>query len=280
MFSYRSVISVLTSSFILLLSCSCLQAADPGISYFSGDLENLRQEAAEKHLPYVIYFSLPDQAECQQLESQTFTYVPLVKYVSSHFLVYHVNAMDGVYAQALIQHYQVKGFPTMLVFGSSGDNLGQFYGYVSGSDLHQEMARLFEEHTDIKPLPIQHWRAGEDEAAPSGSLQLEEAPTTPLAATVLVQYDPSDRMEDEKFGIKVGRYTTVSQLEWEVQKYERLWQGAIYTYKEVIRGNDYYLLILGGYESPEEADAYAVPMQEHAAIDTEIIDLKRLVAGL
>jgi thioredoxin-related protein len=278
MLSLRSVISVLISSLLLSLSTVGLFADSPGISYFSGDLENLRQEAAQKNLPYVIYFSLPDQLECQQLESQTFTYDPLVKYVSSRFLIYHVNAMDGIYAQALVQHYQVKGFPTMLIFGSTGKNWGQIFGYVSGLDLHQEMQRLFGEH-EI-PIPIPQWRDGESTAVESGNLLTEGIESAPMAFSVLVQYDPVGRMEDENFGIKVGRFTNINHLEWEVQKYERFWQGAIFAYKEVIRGRDYYMLILGGYESPEEADAYATPMQQIAAIDTEVIDLRKLIAGL
>lgn len=276
MLSFCSVISKFTSSLIILsLSAGGLFGASPGISYFSGDLDNLRQEAAQKDLPYVIYFSLPDQVECQQLESQTFTYDPLVSYVSSNFLIYHVNAIDGAYAQALIQHYQVKGFPTMLIFGSSGENWDQVFGFVSGSDLHLEMRRLVEDHHVPLVMQNQNFRAGDSNVAPSGNLQLERSQEAPHVSSVLVEYDPVGRMEGENFGIKVGRFTNINHLEWEVQRYERVWQGTIYAYKEVIRGRDYYMLILGGYESFEEADAYAIPMKEIAAIETEIIDLRK-----
>ncbi len=279
MLSLRSVISVLTSFLLLSMSSGYILRASPSISFFAGDLENLRQEAAQKNLPYVIYFSLPEHLECQQLESQTFTYDPLVKYVSSHFLVYHVDAMAGAYAQALIQHYRVKGFPTILVFGSAGQAWGQFFGYMSGQDLYQQIDQLIRTHAEPVLTQGETWRDGTN-VAQEGSLQVEGRKPAPMAAQVLVAYDPSDRKAEENFGIKVGRFTNINHLEWEVQKYEHFWHGAIFTYKEVIRGRDYYMLILGGYESAEEADAYANPMQHIAAIDTEIIDLRSLIAGL
>lgn len=286
MLSFCSVISNLTSSLLILsLSVGFSFGADPGIPYFSGNLDNLRKEAAQKNLPYVIYFSLPDQLECQQLESETFSYAPLVGYMSSQFLVYHVNAMDGIYAQALIQHYQVKGFPSLLIFGSTGDDWGQIFGFVSGIDLYQEMKRLVDVHQPHRLIATPQWRAGGDHitssaAAPSRDSHHEGDLVAPAPASLLVQYDPVGRLENENFGIKVGRFTDMNQLEWEVHRYERFWQGVIFAYKEVIHGRDYYILILGGYESLEEADAYALPMKLIAAIDTEIIDLKKLTAGI
>ena len=193
-------------------------------------------------------------------------------------LAYHVDATDGPYSEALIRHYHVKGFPTILLFDHRGQQREQFFGYVSGQDLHRDLFTLL--NVANRPFPTMEEQISlyddsevEKEVVPNYVPERESSSHTSL---FLNQYDLANRIESAKFGIKVGKFSNPDRLEGEVMKYERLWHGSIYAYKEQIRGRDYYILILGSYDSLEEADAYAAPMQQIAAISTEVVDLSSL----
>jgi hypothetical protein len=331
----------------LLVSClfgpPMAQATPTGLSFFPGDLESLRQEAANRQIPYFLYFGIPQDSECQKIETRSFHYKPLIQYVKGRYLAYQVNGTTDPHARQLISHYQIEGFPTILVFGPEGEKWDQLFGYVAGNDLQRRLQALLENGDN--QVPEVTWEdAISDESADVAEIDLsgtaasapvnevEIIPLDPVAVTaepvpsqeraavviapqevqvkqepavsqpepevqldlrqevssqetetmspLLVRYDPAHRGKDMNFGIKIAEFYSLAQLESAVGFYERVWWGDIFSYKEIVRGKDIYTLILGAYETLEEADAHAMPMQKMSEVEPQVIEFEQLLSGL
>lgn len=66
---------------------------------------------------------------CKVMEAKTFHDPEVEKYLAANFICAKVDAEDGADGQALAQRCEVSGFPTILVFKSSGKPIGLFEGY-------------------------------------------------------------------------------------------------------------------------------------------------------
>lgn len=141
---YKSFITL-----CLLFFINCFQAADNTHIFFQmQDFEQFIKNANEQDKAFVVVFYGENCEECQLLENHTFQQLSLVDLVNKHFLAYKVEDKK-TNQNSLIQQYQIKRFPTILVFNRRGRLVQTLQETKTASELEDilKMVAL----NDIKP---------------------------------------------------------------------------------------------------------------------------------
>ena len=82
---------------------------------------------------------------------------------------------------------------------------------------------------------------------------------------------------DAALGLLVQSSSVFADVNQEVEKFQRFWQGDIWVYGEEISGNLVYHLVLGTYADKDEADIFSKIISEKTAVNNTILDLKNLI---
>lgn len=99
---------------------NAFQAADNTHIFFQEqDFEQFVNNANREDKAFMVVFYSESCTECNLLEKHTFQYHPLVDVVNQHFLAFKVDEKRAN-AHSLIQKYQIKYFPTILMFNKRG----------------------------------------------------------------------------------------------------------------------------------------------------------------
>lgn len=135
--------------FCLLLFINSFQAADNTHIFFQvQDFDQFVKNANEQDKAFMVVFYGENCEECQLLEKHSFQYRPLVEVVNQHFLAFKVEDKQ-TNANALVQKYQIKNFPTILVFNRRGRVVQTIQETKTANELEEilNMVAL----NDIKP---------------------------------------------------------------------------------------------------------------------------------
>ncbi len=138
----------------LLIGIHPLIGAEGGLQFFTGDIEALRTAASEERMPYFIYFYAERNAACNKMNERTFVSHTLINFADQRYLPYAVDAAQVPGGLTLAEHYNVMGFPAILIFGPDSEPWDQVYGYVTADDLLTRLQSLREAHKQELPIVI------------------------------------------------------------------------------------------------------------------------------
>lgn len=116
-----------------------------GVPFFNGNLEQLRQSAHKRGMPYLLYFQTQGSKPCQAM-GLTLEDPALGAFAARHYLALSFNAALNASGHAIAQEHNVHAVPAILVFGPEGQYWERISGYRDTETLRQILQRLLDEH--------------------------------------------------------------------------------------------------------------------------------------
>lgn len=124
-------------TFLLLAGLLLMSAKNPrseGIEFYQGSFTSAKIKASEEGKLFFLDFTASWCTPCKWMEETTFTDPTLAAYVKENYVALQVD-IDDFDGFALKQQYNIQVLPSLLVFNSTGQLLGQYQESLSPSNM-------------------------------------------------------------------------------------------------------------------------------------------------
>lgn len=113
---------------LLVLVGLSLSAEAQSTNFYSGNFNSLQKRAKISDKPYIVYFTASWCLPCQKMEVESFKNSEVASLLNSKFITKKMNEGDAE-AKELAVEYNVGGYPTFIIFDSTGEPIGRMDGY-------------------------------------------------------------------------------------------------------------------------------------------------------
>ncbi len=145
-------ITITLAALLLPISIWAFQPASP--PFIQGNIESIQQQAAEEGKLYFLHFTAEYVMTCKWMKEETFTDPDLMNYLQDSYLALEidVNEPDGM---ALQHQYGITQLPTLLVFSTRGQLLGERNGTVAAKELLAYLRSFDKPANRVQPTAAQ-----------------------------------------------------------------------------------------------------------------------------
>lgn len=112
-----------------------------GVQFFEGSYQQGLETAAVQNKWVFVDLYASWCGPCKRLKANTFTDENLAAYMARHFVALAIDGEKGE-GPALMQRFQVRAYPTLLVLNAQGKEVGRIVGFVSAEKLQQELEKI------------------------------------------------------------------------------------------------------------------------------------------
>lgn len=124
----------------LLLSASLTAPVEDQLQWQTGTFMNATGAAAKEDKNILVYFWSDQSGQCAKLYQETLTQPSIVPALDN-FVVYSANTADKA-GYALVERFNVKTLPTMLVITPDGEVNDAILGFIGAANLVSEIERI------------------------------------------------------------------------------------------------------------------------------------------
>ena len=146
----RSIIYLLLAS---LLFMSAKNPPAEGIEFFQGSFTSAKLKASQEGRLFFLDFTASWCTPCRWMEETTFTDPTLAAYVKENYVALQVD-IDDFDGFALKQEYNIQILPSLLVFNSRGELLGQYEESLSPSRMIEILKQYDQPQNRIASRPV------------------------------------------------------------------------------------------------------------------------------
>ncbi len=274
-------------TYLILVFSLNLHADQQDFPFFEGSLDELSSMAKTQNKPYFIYLHSEHTTEVRQMDP-IWQDPELIFFVDRNYLAYELNVSNGPHT--FIEKYELETFPSFIFFNPNGTLVGLQEGELTAVQLLGMLETFFFELED--PLRTVYLNKatitdiGESEYAasntPTGQLGISRSQLTEVARTEIHPLIVSgfeeysiQRLENEEsnvYSLLIESFENRSDLEKSLQRFKRIWKGAIWVYSDMLTTQKRYHLFLGQYPSKEEAGYFAKSIAKLEANSPKILD--------
>ena len=184
-------------SLIVLFSCA---KKVPAVAWEkSTPFSEILESAGEEYV--MIDFLRAGCSWCSRLDADTFTDLEVINYINTNLKAVKMHA-DSIEGKALIEHYKISGFPTVLIVDKDSIEIDRIIGFLPPQEFLSELQRIqrgentiadFIKRTTENPEDFNLWKmlAGkyEDKGDLSSALEVwESVAETDIGDQSTVQY--------------------------------------------------------------------------------------------
>lgn len=118
--------------FLILCTLGLSQTQAQQVQFFTNSLSQLENQVKQSRTPYFLYFNVLDCEACTKMQREAFSYSPLANYVANSYLAMQVDGLDFSEGIDIATRYNVKKYPTTMIFGPDGQVRERVEGYIDG----------------------------------------------------------------------------------------------------------------------------------------------------
>ena len=122
--------------FMYLESSANKNSTEEGIQFFHGTWEQALQKSAAEKKPIFLDIYATWCGPCKMLMGLTFPDKKVGEYFNEHFINVEIDG-ESTEGEELAAQYNIRGYPSLFVIGSSGKVITGSSGYRSPSELIQ-----------------------------------------------------------------------------------------------------------------------------------------------
>lgn len=125
---------------ILLLTLFSFSWSQNSVPFYQGKFNDLLKKAERNKKHFFVDFSTSWCGYCKKMDKTTFKDKEVVSYVQKNMIAYKIDAEKGE-GPDLARKYQVRSFPTVVVFNKSGKMVGKITGYRTSTAFLKELEK-------------------------------------------------------------------------------------------------------------------------------------------
>lgn len=251
-----------------LLLLTSVTKEESSVAFYPGTLAQLQYKAKTANKPYLLAFSTVWCGPCKNMEKYTFTNPELAQYLKDNYLAFRVDGEsimgDGI---EVAQKYDVRFYPTLIVFSPEGAVLKRLSGFQSAEVLLQELKK----YRNVQEKP---------EAKLSSPIAQGTAPT-PLPQAVpgegLYKMTIS-RQEKAGFGVQIASYGDYANVLKESEKLAESFHRNVLVNISKSGDKTIFKIILGPFDNKEQADTYLREIKEKEGRSGLVVDFGKSVS--
>lgn len=118
--------------FLILCTIGLSQMQAQKVQFFTSSLAQLENQVKQSRTPYFLFFKVLDCDACTKMQKEAFSYPPLANYASNSYMALEVDGLDFSEGIDIATRYNVKKYPTTLIFGPDGKVRDRIEGYIDG----------------------------------------------------------------------------------------------------------------------------------------------------
>lgn len=252
-----------------LLLLTAVTTEQTSVAFYPGTFAQLQYKAKTANKPFILDFYTVWCGPCKNMEKYTFTNPELAKYIKENYLAFKVDGEsimgDGI---EVAQKYDVRFYPTLIIFSPEGAVLKRLNGFQSAEVLLQELKKY--ENVQAKP-----------ENKPADPVVTGPAPTPMPPATPgegLFKMSVS-RQEKAGFGVQIASYGDYANVLKETEKLEQAFHRNVLVNISKSADKTIFKLILGPFDTKVQAETYLKEIKEKEGRSGLVVDLGKTASA-
>ncbi|MFN0199902.1 MAG: thioredoxin fold domain-containing protein [Bacteroidia bacterium] len=236
------------------------------VQFYQGKYSDLLAKAKAENKPFIIDFYTVWCGPCKNMERYTFTNKNLANYIKDNYLAFKVDAEslmgDGI---ELAQKYEVKFYPTVIIFSPKGEVLKRLSGFQNADALEKELRKYKGAQPSTPSTPA---IAG----TPSKPTQTILQPNVGEGLFKLAV----SKQENAGYGVQIGVYADYANIIKQASNLDESFHRNVLVAITKTADKPIFRLILGPFSSKEQADNYLKSLKNTAGKNGMVVDLGKI----
>ena len=234
---------------------SLLDLGATAVEFYKGELTEAKQKAIRENKLFFVDFYANWCMPCKWMDQTTFNDPAVAAIMNQDFVAVKVNieAFDGM---ELSQKYQIKVLPTILIFNADGIMIERIEETLAPS----KMIAMLNTHRTNK----------------GATIVTHKANASPVRAKSTNSHQPAEEIErpaqvKQSYRLQMGVFSQYEYAAAHVTKLQDQFLEPIVVVNEVVDRRVIFKIMMGHFQTKNEADSYKRILKEKFGLDSMVI---------